>query len=74
MENEAIKVVLCDTDADTTIFIKAICSDGESVDVYADDTDILCLLLHHTSCLDPGKKNFMSSMKCDKFFWAAYHL
>ena len=66
MENEGIKVVFCDTDADTTIVKKAICSDGESVNVLADDTDILCLLLHHTTRLDPGKNIFMSSMKCDK--------
>ena len=45
---------------------KALCSDGESVNVLADDTDILCILLHHTTRLDPGKNIFMSSMKFDK--------
>ena len=42
---------------------KTIYSYGESVEAVACDTDILRLLLHHTTLLDVGKTIFMSNMK-----------
>ena len=41
------KVILCSSDADTTIVKTTFDIKNGSVTILADDTDILCLLLHH---------------------------
>ena len=47
MERDGIKVIYCKGDADTTIVKEAFETGGETVVVYADDTDVFCLLRHH---------------------------
>ena len=48
LELDGFKVVLCPSDADTTIVKVALdFADGTPVTVYSDDTDVLCLLVHH---------------------------
>ena len=47
LEVNGIKVALCPSDADATIAKVALEYENRSVAIFADDTDILCLLLHH---------------------------
>ena len=42
-----IEIIICPSDADTTIVKKALELANDTVTVVADDTDILCLLLNH---------------------------
>ena len=51
MEYEGFKLLLCDNDADRAVVKEVIDSYRESVNVVADDTDILCLLLPQTTYL-----------------------
>ena len=55
-----LRVVQCPSDADTTI-VKTAVNRSESVTVYSDDTDVLCLLIHH---FDPSlnKEIFLCNM------------
>lgn len=46
LADAGFEIVKCPADADTTI-VKAAINQKGSVNVYSDDTDILCLLLHH---------------------------
>ena len=46
-EANGFKVVLCPSDADTTIFKAALEYENWPVTIFADDTYILCLLLYH---------------------------
>lgn len=50
-------VVQCPSSADTTI-VKVAIDDEENVMVYSDDTDVLCLLLHHFD-IDSNKDIFL---------------
>ena len=47
LELHGFKAVLCQSDADTTIVKTCLQFQDKPVTVLADDTDILCLLLHH---------------------------
>ena len=47
LELHDFKAVLCPSDADTTILKTCLQFQEKPVTVLADDTDILCLLLHH---------------------------
>ena len=47
LELHGFKAVLCPSDADTTIVKTCLQFQDKPVTVLADDTDILCLLLHH---------------------------
>ena len=47
MERDGIKVLYCKEDADTTVLKEALERDGETVVVFADDTDVFCLPIHH---------------------------
>ena len=47
LEFHGFKTVLCPSDADTTIVKTCLEIENKPVTVLADDTDILCLLLHH---------------------------
>ena len=46
LSEAGFEVINCPADADTTI-VKVSLDQKEAVNVYSDDTDILCLLLHH---------------------------
>ena len=74
LEANNIKVVFCPSDADTTIVKVALC-ENRPVTIFTDDTDILCLLLHHLYILrDHGDiylKN--TNRKNDKEFRSCYH-
>lgn len=59
-----LMVVQCPSDADTTI-VKVAIDDEEDVMVYSDDTDVLCLLLHHFD-IDSNKDIFLSNMTRSK--------
>lgn len=54
----AIEVDVADDDADTMVLAKALNQSllGK-VEVKAEDTDILCLLVHHVWCIDVSKQN-----------------
>jgi 5'-3' exonuclease len=47
LQANGFEVILCPSDADTTIVKTALEIVGESVTVLADDTDIMILLIHH---------------------------
>ena len=47
LELHGFKAVLCPSDTDTTIIKTCLQFRDKPVTVLADDTDILCLLLHH---------------------------
>jgi hypothetical protein len=49
LEIAGVKVIMCPSDADTTIVISALQIEDDNVLVLTDDTDILCLLIHHVS-------------------------
>ena len=51
LEANGIKVVLCPSDTDTTIVKVPLEYENRPVTIFADDTDILCLLLHHSYIL-----------------------
>ena len=59
MKYEGIWVHICDNDADATNLKESIYSDGESVNIVADDTGILRLLLTFI-------KKIMTKMKITK--------
>ena len=63
LKERNFKVVECPSDADTTIVKEALnAAKDSSVVIYSDDTDILCLLLHHIA-KDPSLKEiFMVDM------------
>ena len=63
LESNGFKVVLCSSDADTTIVKTALEVERGPVTILADDTDILCLLLHHVKInLNPGVNIFLKNM------------
>ena len=47
LEEIGIKVICCPCDADTIIVKTALECQSKPVTVFSDDTDILCILLHH---------------------------
>ena len=57
------EVILCPSDADTTIVKTALEIVGESVIVLADDTDIMILLIHHVYFNYPDCNIFLKSMR-----------
>ena len=61
-EANIIKAVLCPSDADTTIVKVALEYENRSVTIFADDTDILCLLLHHLYILRDHGDIYLKSM------------
>jgi hypothetical protein len=63
LRERGLTVYLCHSDADTTIVKVALnLSETGPVTVFADDTDILCLLLHHYKSVDPSNKMYLTSM------------
>ena len=57
------EVILCPSDADTTIVKTALAISDEPVTVMSDDTDIMVLLLHHVYFHHPDCNIFLKSMK-----------
>lgn len=66
MEEVNIDVVLCPSDADTTIVKKALEVRDKPVTIFSDDTDVLCLLLHHEDIANNPKPIFLKNMTCRK--------
>ena len=62
MERHGIQVIYCKVDCDTTIVKQALETDGETVVVLADDTDVFCLLKHHAMEYNEKKNIYLSSM------------
>ena len=67
LELDGFEVVLCPCDADTTIVKVALDSaNGTPVTVYSDDTDVLCLLVHHVKVPTNPPDIFLTSMTTAK--------
>jgi len=66
MEEISIDVVLCPSDADTTIVKRALEIRDKPVTIFSDDTDVLCLLLHHADIANDPKRIFLKNMTCRK--------
>ena len=69
LTKSGVRVVQTPGDADTTIIREALHPQGcdkDRVQVMADDTDILCLLLHHYQLLDSPREVFIRNVtkKC----------
>ena len=63
VERDGINVIYCKGDADTTILNKALETDGKTAVVFADDTDVFCLLMHHTKEYNEEKNIYLKNMK-----------
>lgn len=61
-EANIIKAVLCPSDADTTIVKVALEYENRPVTIFADDTDILCLVLHHLYILRDHGDIYLKNM------------
>ncbi|KAG1667386.1 hypothetical protein GQR58_018489 [Nymphon striatum] len=59
------EVVLCPSDADTTI-VKVALNLSTPATVYSDDTDVLCLLVHHTKMNPNTADIFLTNMTTSK--------
>ena len=66
LKSNGFRVVQCTSDADTTIVKTALDIVGLPVIILADDTDILCLLLHHIYFNSRNSKVYLKSMKTSK--------
>ena len=67
LEMNGIEVVRCPSDADTTIVKVAMRYDpGTPVVIFSDDTDILCLLLHHMNGEHESPNIFLMNMSRQK--------
>jgi 5'-3' exonuclease len=67
LEVNGIEVVRCPSDADTTIVKVAMRYDpGTLVVIFSDDTDILCLLLHHVNDEHESPNIFLMNMSRQK--------
>ena len=62
LEANGIKVVPCPSDADTTIVKVALDYEKRPVTIFADDTDISCLLLHHIYILRDHGDIYLKNM------------
>ena len=65
LELNGFETVLCPSDADTTIVRTALESRGDQVTILADDTDILCLLLHHVFFSNSEKKTYLKNIRVE---------
>ena len=54
--------IFCKGDADTTVVKEVLETDGETVVVFADDTDVFCLLIHHPMEYNEKKKTYTSAV------------
>ena len=63
LQVNGFEVILCPSDADTTIVKTALEIVGESVTVLADDTDIMILLIHHVYFKYRECNIFLKSMR-----------
>ena len=63
LEESGFQVVYCPSDADNAIIKTALNVVDEPVTILADDTDILCLLLHHVYFHDDCKNIFLKTMR-----------
>ena len=66
LKEQGLEVVLCPCDADTTIVKVALEKETKAVTVLADDTDILCLLLHHVYFTYHNTNVYLKNMKINK--------
>ena len=63
LRERGFTVYVCHSDADTTIVKIALnFSKTEPVTIFADDSDILCLLLHHCKSVESLHKIYLTSM------------
>ena len=68
LELHGFKAVLCPSDADTTIVKTCLQFQDKPVTVLADDTDILCLLLHHMYHSNNKNEIYLKNMTIYSFF------
>ena len=63
LELQGFRIVQCPSDADTTIVKVALqATHDKPVTVYSDDTDVLCLLIHHTYFSSDPPAIFLTNM------------
>ena len=62
LELHGFKAVLCPSDADATIVKTCLQFQDKPVTVLADDTNILCLLLHHTYYSNKKNQIYIKNM------------
>ena len=76
LEANGIKVVFCPGDADTIIVKVALEYENRPVIIFADDVDILCLLLHHLYILRDHGEIYLKNMtrKNDTEIRSCYHI
>ena len=61
-ELHGFKAVLCPSDADTTIVKTCLQFKDKPITVLADDTEILCLFLHHMYCSNNKNEIYLKIM------------
>nr|XP_047133400.1 uncharacterized protein LOC124811573 isoform X1 [Hydra vulgaris] len=67
LQNNGFKVICCPSDADTSIVKLALeINNVESVTIYSDDTDILCLLMHHVHTGAQSQGIFLKTLTRNK--------
>ena len=62
LEDEGVNVVMCSRDADTTIVKVALQIKDASALVFTDDTDNLCLLIHHVDTSQKQNNIYIKNM------------
>ena len=65
LEFDGFKTALCLSDADKTIVRTALETPSVQVTILADDTDILCLLLHHVFFSSSEKNIYLKNMRVE---------